>query len=139
MLMGRRTLLQAAFCTVLALPVWADARMSALVDTMQLPQIMQILRDEGLAQADDLDQEFLSGRGGSGWQVQVDAIYDPQRMVETLRSRLEAELQGEDREAAIAFFASDLGTVIIGLENAARAAIDVRIAIFQKVKRLNTT
>lgn len=121
-----RKLIVAALIWLTAAPLWADARDAVLVDVLKIAEVAQILQAEGLEYAQTLNEDMLNGQGGPGWQVQVDAIYDPQRMVETLRSRLEAELQGEDREAAIAFFASDLGTVIIGLENAARAAIGDR-------------
>ena len=107
----------------LALPAHADARLSVLVDVLRLDEIAVILRDEGLDSAEDLNADMLNGQGGAGWQVQVEAIYDPARIVEAVRQALGQELSGEELEQAIDFFASDLGSQIIALENSARVAI----------------
>ncbi len=107
----------------LALPAFADARMTVLVDVLALNEVAQILRLEGMQSAQELNDDMLSGEGGPGWQHQVDAIYAPGRMVETVRRALEDQLEGEKLEQTVTFFASDLGTRIISLENSARAAI----------------
>ena len=125
--MNMRALLIWPLLMLLAGPVFADARMTVLVDVLQLPEAAQVLRDEGLSQASELDADMLDGRGGVGWQMQVDAIYGTTLMVEAVRRALEDELQGPELEAeleaTIAFFVSDLGTKIVVLENSARAAI----------------
>ncbi|SFF10631.1 hypothetical protein SAMN04488523_11856 [Sulfitobacter brevis] len=108
---------------LMALPAWADARMSVLVDVLQLEAAAQILRVEGLEHAANLNTEMLDGKGGAGWEVQVGAIFDTARMVETVRLALEAELDADAREEVIAFFGAPAGTRIIELENEARAAI----------------
>ncbi len=108
---------------MLAVPAWADARLTVLVDVLQLQEAAHILRAEGLAYADDLDADMLNGQGGAGWQVQVDAIYDADRMVERVRSALAQELEGEALENVITYFASDVGQKIISLENSAREAM----------------
>lgn len=102
---------------------YADARMTVLVDVIQLPQAAAILSDEGLGQTDEINRDMLGGQGGAGWQQQVQAIYDPNRMVELVRRALEQELEGEALEDVIDFFASDLGSKIVGLENSARVAV----------------
>lgn len=102
---------------------WADARMTVLVDVLRLNEAAQILSDEGLTQAEDLNSEMFDGQGGAGWQMQVERIYDPSRMVEMVRAELEAELQGALLEDTIGFFGSALGQRIIRLENTAREAI----------------
>lgn len=107
----------------LALPVWADARMTVLVDVLKLREVAQILRVEGQVYAQEVNADMLGGAGGTGWNQQVDAIYDPDRMVEVLRSALEVELQGDVLEDTISFFASPLGTRIVTLENAARKTL----------------
>lgn len=112
---------------VCAVPAVADARMTVLVDVLDLPEAAQILREEGLMHAMTLDTDMLDGQGGAGWQIQVGAIYDAGRMVETVRGALEDTLQSPSNadalETTIDFFASELGIKIIGLENSARAAI----------------
>lgn len=118
-----RALLIWPLLAILALPAWADARMTVLVDVLKLPEAAVILRDEGMAYGQDLNTEMLNGQGGAGFQIQLEAIYDPPRMVEDVRRALETELQGETLEQAITFFASDLGQRIVTLENSARVAI----------------
>ncbi|NUH64234.1 DUF2059 domain-containing protein [Sulfitobacter sp. S0837] len=119
----RRSLLIAPLLWLLALPAWSDARMTVLVDLLDLREVAAILRQEGQAHASTLNQEMLGGQGGPGWQMQVDTIYDPDRMVEMVRRALEETLQDDALEAAIAFYSSDLGGQVIEMENAARAAI----------------
>jgi hypothetical protein len=108
---------------MLALPAWADARLTVLVDVLKLREAAHILREEGLVYAGDLDAEMLNGQGGAGWQVQVEAIYSADRMVDSVRTALDAELEGDALETAITFFASDLGQKIVTLENSARQAM----------------
>ncbi|MFK7835729.1 MAG: hypothetical protein AB8B60_05870 [Sulfitobacter sp.] len=106
-----------------AVSVLADARMSVLVDVLKLPQAARILSDEGQTHAQGLNEEMLGGQGGAGWSMQVARIYEPALMVELVRAELEKELEGETLEQVITFFASDKGTEIVELENAARVAI----------------
>lgn len=105
----------------------ADARMTVLVDVLKLPEAAHILREEGLDHALELDADMLDGRGGAGWQSQVDAVYNTERMVETVRGALADALQSPassaELEETIEFFASDLGAQIVTLENSARVAI----------------
>jgi len=119
----RRAFLLWPLLLALALPAHADARLSVLVDVLRLDEIAVILRDEGLDSAEDLNADMLNGQGGAGWQVQVEAIYDPARIVEAVRQALGQELSVEELEQAIDFFASDLGSQIIALENSARVTI----------------
>ncbi|SDG04445.1 DUF2059 domain-containing protein [Sulfitobacter delicatus] len=118
-----RAVLIAPLLWLLALPAWADARMTVLVDLMELREAAAILRDEGQIHAGTLNQDMLGGQGGPGWQMQVDTIYDSERMVEMVRQAMEERLESADLEAAIGFYSSDLGGRVIELENAARAAI----------------
>ena len=108
---------------LLALPAWADARMTVLVDLLELRQAAVILSDEGQAHAEVLNQEMLGGQGGPGWQMQVESIHDPERMVEMVRRALEETMTAEEVEKTITFYSTELGRRIVGLENAARAAI----------------
>lgn len=121
--MRRALLLWPLFLVFAVSNALADARMAVLVDVLKLQEAVMILRDEGLDYADDLNTEMLNGQGGPGWQVQITGIYDPARMVEAVRAELEREVTGDALEQTIAFFATDLGTEIVDLENAARIAI----------------
>lgn len=102
---------------------FADARMSVLVNVLELSEAAVILSEEGKGQAQDINLEMLDGQGGAGWAQQVSQIYSPARMVELVRAELEKELSGNALEQVITFFASSRGREIIALENAARRAI----------------
>lgn len=106
-----------------ALPAWADARITLLMDVLKVSEVVSILRDEGLSYGDSLDTDMLDGKGGAFWTAQVQRIYDAQRMEETLRRALENELEEEDVEAALTFFASDAGARVVEMENEARRAM----------------
>ena len=116
-------ILAPAFLTLSTFGAWADARMSVLVDVLQLQEAAEILADEGMTQAQTLNEDMLAGQGGPAWAVQVEQIYAPARMVERVRGALEDELAGDALESVIEFYASPLGSEIIELENAARRAI----------------
>lgn len=107
---------------MLAIPAWADARLTVLMDVMKLREVTQILRDEGISYAAELNDDMLAGQGGPGWQLQLDAIYNTERMLEAMRRALADELESEEIEQAITFFGSDLGQRVITLENTARIA-----------------
>lgn len=102
---------------------FADARISVLVDVLRLQEAAVILAEEGMNQAEDLNVDMLDGQGGPGWATQVESIHAPDRMVEMVRAELAKELSGDTLEDVISFYASPLGSEIIGLENAARRAI----------------
>ncbi|AXI46535.1 hypothetical protein C1J03_11210 [Sulfitobacter sp. SK012] len=106
-----------------ASPLWADARHTVLMDVLQIAQLTQILHEEGLEYAEDLNADMLMGTGGAGWQIQAEAIYDPYRLSEGIRKGLEGHVNSDHLEESITFFASDLGQKIIGLENSARVAM----------------
>lgn len=106
-----------------ALTASADARHTVLMDVLEIDELAQILFDEGQDYAQELNQDMMNGQGGAGWQMQVNAIYDPGRISEALRRAIEQELEGPQLEEAIAFFASDTGRKIIRLENSARVTM----------------
>ncbi|MDF1728135.1 MAG: DUF2059 domain-containing protein [Sulfitobacter sp.] len=110
------------WCLALA-TAQAEARMTGLVDVLGLREATQILREEGIASAAELRQEMLQGQSGPGFDSQIAALYDPNRMAEVVRQALEEVLDEAAQEEVIAFYASDLGARIISLENSARRAI----------------
>lgn len=118
-----RTLLAALGTAVCCTPVWSDARLAVLIDALRITEVAGLMRREGLNYAQDLNDEMLNGQGGAFWQTQVDQIYNPERMVETVRAGLEAGLSRSQTDTASAFFDSTEGQRIVELENAARAAM----------------
>lgn len=120
-----RHLLAALLVFVTAVPLWANARHTVLMDVLQVRTLSQILHSEGVAFGATLNDDWLNGQGGPAWAGQVTRIYDAQRISEGIRAGLEPALDGEMLEDVITFFASDLGTKIVGLENSARQALAI--------------
>ena len=97
-----------ALCVAVALslsagPVWANARMTLLMDALMMSDVVEILSAEGFAYAQDLNQDMLGGQGGAFWQGQIRQIYSGERITEQLRQALEKGLEPEEVEAALAF------------------------------------
>lgn len=88
-----------------------------------LPEIIAIMRDEGLAYGRDLEQDLFPDRGGARWVDEVENIYDEARMQATVRTRFDADLAAENLAPMISFFASERGKRIIQLEVSARQAM----------------
>lgn len=135
-----RTLCAAVLLCVIAAPLWANAKVTLLLDAMQLREILTIQRQEGLAYGADLDTDMLDGRGGPFLAAQVDRIYDIDQMEEVIRRSLEVGLQPEQLDAGLSFFASERGSKIISLETAARKSIsdpDVEAAAMERSAELS--
>ena len=118
-----RRLLAVLLIVLTALPLWAGARHTVLMDILRIDELSQILHEEGLEFGATLNREWLEGQGGPAWAQQVAHIYDAHRLSEGIRAGLEPTLEGALLEETISFFASDLGTRIITLENSARRAM----------------
>lgn len=97
-----------------------DATLDRLIKALQLPEIFDVMREEGLAYGRDLDRELLQGAGGKVWQQAVSDIYEPDRIWRSFKRRFATDMAGQDLAAMTAFFASDLGLHITTLELKAR-------------------
>lgn len=118
-----RTVCAAVMLCVMALPVWANARVTLLMDAMQLRDVLSIQRTEGLDYGASLDADMLEGRGGPFLAAQLDRIYDIDQMQEVIRHAIETGMDDAALEDALGFFSSPRGARIIALETVARAAI----------------
>ncbi|MEP2471765.1 MAG: hypothetical protein ABJH45_09420, partial [Paracoccaceae bacterium] len=63
-----------AMC-MMAPVAWADARVTVLMDALRVPDLVAALRAEGLADAEALNADMLSGQGGAFWHEQVSRLY----------------------------------------------------------------
>lgn len=118
-----RALFIAAILMLSAPAAFANARITILMDVLRVSDVIDILRAEGFAYAEELDTDLLDGQGGAFWREQIDQIYAAYPISERLRTALEEGLTPEEVEAAITFFGSPEGGRIIDLENAARRAM----------------
>ena len=105
----------------------AMAQSVAPIDTlyraMGLPDLMQIMREEGVNYGLEMEADLLAGQGDARWAAMVEDVYDLALMEETVRNRLDSELAAEDLEPMIRFFSSELGERIVLLEVSARRAM----------------
>ncbi len=117
----------AAATLTLATMTAAAAQSVAPIDTLYralgLPEIVAIMREEGIGYGSTLETDLFAGRGGARWAAMVEQIYDLERMEDTVRQRLDAELAAADLAPMIAFFDSDRGKRIVQLEVSARRAL----------------
>lgn len=104
-----------------------SAEVAALIAAMRLDDLFTVLRDEGLSYGDTLEADMFPGGGGPAWPEAVSRIYD----IPSLRARFDAVLQaelGDEPEVLaelMAFYGTELGARVVGLEiDARRAFID---------------
>lgn len=100
-------------------------RAEALKQVLRLSEVVEILRDEGLAHATEIGETMLGARGGVGWQREIARIYSAEAMTQALARGFEAALPASDAALAAmeAFFASPRGQTLIALEISARRAL----------------
>ncbi|MFZ5961779.1 hypothetical protein ACOXXX_02410 [Thalassococcus sp. BH17M4-6] len=106
----------------LALPVRA-APADDLADALGVPEMVQIMRIEGLDYGAELGRDLLPGGGGPGWQDIVAEIYDTDAMEATVKAGFAEALSGTDITPLLAFFEDGAGARIVELEIAAREAM----------------
>jgi hypothetical protein len=122
-----------AACLGFSLPLAAEtvvqqpaAEVSAdrLEDLLQLDALFSVLREEGLAHGKTLETDMFPAGGGAEWQAAVSAIYDVDRLRSSFDRALKTQLGSDPQtlDQIAAFFGSDLGRKIIGLEIEARRA-----------------
>lgn len=110
---------------LMALPVRAEIPVAIqdLARALAIPEIIQVMREEGLAFGDELADDMFPGRGGDEWRQLVDVIYETGRMSDIIMQGFAAALKDVDTAPLTAFFDSALGRKIISLELSARRAI----------------
>ena len=110
--------------TSFPLPALAqDARFDALYDALGLPEVVEIMREEGFDYGGSLAETMLPGGGDPRWPAVLEQIYDTQMMNEELQGAMAEVLSGDDIDAILDFYTSDLGEKIVGLEVSARRAL----------------
>ncbi|WP_195820305.1 DUF2059 domain-containing protein [Roseobacter sp. MH60115] len=118
----RAAVLAFAFCLTAA-PLWADARVTVLMDALRVPELVDALRTEGLSDAEGLNDDMLNGQGGAFWQEQVSQLYAPNAIEDSFYTALKTGMDPEALDVAVQFFDSLRGQRITALEIAARRAM----------------
>ncbi|MCB1343312.1 MAG: DUF2059 domain-containing protein [Pseudooceanicola sp.] len=116
-----------------ALPLRAADEAARLGAALRLPEVAQILFDEGVRYGKDIDSDMLGGEGGEHFAGQVARIYEPQRMTDTMLDQLAQNMNTEQMTRALEFLDAPLGVRIMQLELTARQAMsDEAVAEFAK-------
>ena len=119
-----RILTALIFYVVTSITVSAQSTVPAdvLFRALGFPEIIKIMRQEGVEYGASMEQDLFLREGGPRWQAIVSDIYDVDWMSEIVRNRLAGDLATADLAPMIDFFTSDLGQRIVRLEISARAA-----------------
>lgn len=104
-------------------PVWAAGGVEALYEAIGLPEIVGIMREEGIDYGRTIESDLFPDRGGDGWSATVSRIYNADAMNGAMLERFEADLGEIDPAPLLAFFESERGRRIIGVEISARRAL----------------
>lgn len=110
---------------MLAPPAFAasEAEVKELAAALGLPEVIEVMRAEGIDYGDRMEEDLFPGRGGPAWDAIVDGIYNTDAMQAAVLASLTTELADVDVAPLIDFFGSDRGQAIIGLEVSAREAL----------------
>lgn len=111
----------------LSLPLRAGPMVSEadIAAALRLPDVLSLMQAEGARYAAELEAELFPGKGGAAWEADVQALYAPGPQAEVIKKVLARELAAapEAKAAAHAFFTTDPGQKIIGLELEARRTL----------------
>lgn len=100
-----------------------DNDSDVLFELLMLPAIIDIMREEGVSYSHTIGQDLFAGEPTQEWATVVGEIYDVDVMTSVVRADFETSLQDVDLAPLIAFFGSDQGQMIVGLEVSARRAL----------------
>ena len=106
----------------IAPPSWA-APVDDLIDALGVPQMIELMRVEGLEYGEDLANDLLPGGSDAAWKATVSEIYDTERMYDTVQQGFSEDIADSDLEPLLAFFAAPTGQRIVDLEVSAREAM----------------
>ncbi|HBV54613.1 MAG TPA: hypothetical protein DEF12_06195 [Rhodobacteraceae bacterium] len=99
-----------------------QAPLRPLFDALRMSEMIAVMREEGLAHGMTLGAEMLPSDSSSEWRALLERLYDPTRMAAVVEAEFDQSFGSTDGAPLLAFFASDLGQLILGLELNARRA-----------------
>ena len=99
----------------------------AMLDALGMPEIVRIMRDEGIAYGGEMALDLVPGGNTAAWQRAVSDIYDVEAMDAMIRDSFEKSFTVTNADPLIDFFEGP-GAEIVQLElSARRAMIDDRV------------
>jgi hypothetical protein len=109
------------FTGLVAGPAHADA--AALFRSLGMPQIIDVMREEGVEYGETIRTDLLQGQGGASWSATVSDIYDAEDMSRYMLDGFESRLDGIEIDSLLDFFDSERGRRIVEFEVSARRAL----------------
>lgn len=94
-----------------------------LMEALRLRDIIEVVAAEGIAAGPEIEEDMFPGRGGFGWKVELESIYDIPRVMGIMSEDIRANISEADADVLISFLGSPLGKRIVEGEVAARAAM----------------
>lgn len=103
-------------------PSW---KTDGLLDLLGVGETIQIMRNEGMAYANELAADMVPSAPGPQWQSDLDRIYDPARMEAVVRAGFAQSYLANDvnLDRLERYYGSELGQDIVRLEISAREAM----------------
>ena len=109
---------------VIAVPLWAqpseEVKIDTLLQALAVPERIEIIREEQLSISNSPEFPELPLGPKALWGMALSAIYDTDLLYEKVRRDFSLAVQQEDIDAMLAFYTSDQGAKIVGLEISAR-------------------
>jgi len=99
------------------------AAVDALFAALALPDLIDIMREEGLEYGAQINTDLFPAQGGAEWHATIAAIYDSERMQTEVRAALAEALSRQDIAPMLAFFQTEPGLSFVALEVSARRAL----------------
>lgn len=120
-------MIRAAVCALALTPNMApagghEAEARALAEALHMPEIIDVIRLEGLAYGDQIAADLFPGPAPVEWPGLVAGIYDQDRLEEQIIGNFVAALSGADIAPMHAFYTTEPGQTIIRLEAETRRA-----------------
>lgn len=100
-----------------------ETKVDQLLEALGMPEIIEIMRKEGLSYGQTLAEDMIPGGPTDQWDMAVSTIYDTEMMYEEVRGAFGEAVAGDDIDAMLDFFTSSPGEKIIKLEVSARRAM----------------
>lgn len=120
-----RILLPIFIWIVLVFPAGAQSStdIGRLFSALGLPEMLGIMRQEGLDYGQELGQEMFPDQSGEQWSNLVAQIYEQERLRAQVSAEFEKALDAKYIAPALDFFQGPVGQEAIALEIAARRAL----------------
>lgn len=104
-------------------PPLAAQDANRLFEALRLDDVVDVMREEGIAAGEELEADLFPGRGGHLWDQVIRDIYDQTEMLEAVSTNFEGAVADASVAPLLEFFESETGQRVVELEIAARRAM----------------